>query len=297
MLKQYRIADIVVRILGEDLLEDFHRKQFVPYETDSFTVPEITIVLKSNKYIDFPVGEMLLNEPVKWVKKRDNGYFIYSLVPEYQKDVVMLLAETDAEWRTVTLHVLENAPNFSPEIYKYLKSAHIFFLMGMIFRNKITHCNGFEIHASAIDYCGNGISFSAPSGTGKSTHTKLWLQYYGDRTRIINDDTPPVRLSKEGMAMIYGAPWCGSSFIGANAAVPLKALVVLERSDANTVERMRASDCTLKLLPRLLLPYFDKEILQETIDCFEKVLAAVPAYLLKCRIDKEAVELVRSCVM
>ena len=81
---------------------------------------------------------------------------------------------------------------------------------------------------------GAAYLFTAPSGTGKSTHTRLWREVFGDRVWMINDDKPMLRIS-ENLVTAYGTPWNGKHHISRNASAPLKAIVQLNRGKENII--------------------------------------------------------------
>jgi hypothetical protein len=155
--------------------------------------------------------------------------------------------------------------------------------------------NGIQIHCSSIDYNGKGIIFSAPSGTGKSTHVRLWQELYGNALTVINDDRPAIRYI-DGVPMLCGTPWSGTSDNFTNRIVPLYAIVMLEQAPVNSMERLSGPGALQMLMPRCFLPYFDSELMAEALDTLERLIKDVPVYLLKCRPDYEAVELVRKCL-
>lgn len=90
-------------------------------------------------------------------------------------------------------------------------------------------------HGSAIAVDGEAYLFTAPSGTGKSTHTRLWREHFGDRAIMVNDDKPILKITENGTT-VYGTPWNGKHRLSRNIAVPLKALIQLERAEENHIE-------------------------------------------------------------
>jgi len=89
-------------------------------------------------------------------------------------------------------------------------------------------------HGSAIAVDGEGYLFTAHSGTGKSTHTRLWKQVLGDRAVMVNDDKPFLELTGRGV-ILHGSPWSGKHGLDANVSVPLKGLCLLERGTENRI--------------------------------------------------------------
>ena len=97
------------------------------------------------------------------------------------------------------------------------------------------------MHGSAFSFDGKAVIITAPSGTGKSTHTALWLKAFGDRVRVINDDKPWLK-RENGRFTVYGTPWMGKSNLGENISAPLCAVCVLHRAEENSV-----TPCTKKI--------------------------------------------------
>ena len=83
---------------------------------------------------------------------------------------------------------------------------------------------GMMLHASAVEYGGQAVCFSAPPGTGKSTHTEKWTRLFG--ASILNDDKPALR-RESGVWQVYGTPWCGKEALHQNRSAPLRAICFL----------------------------------------------------------------------
>lgn len=90
-------------------------------------------------------------------------------------------------------------------------------------------------HGSALCMDGDAYIFTAPSGTGKSTHARFWRETFGDRVWMLNDDKPMIRI-ENGKAIVYGTPWDGKHRLSTNASAPLKAIIWLKRGDENHIE-------------------------------------------------------------
>ena len=105
-----------------------------------------------------------------------------------------------------------------------------YMIAGAKFYKELISFGGMMLHSSAVVLDGEAYLFSAPSGTGKSTHTSLWLQHFGDRAFILNDDKPAIRVTDNGI-FVYGTPFSGKNDISENTGVPLKAVAVLSRGE------------------------------------------------------------------
>ena len=129
-------------------------------------------------------------------------------------------------------------------------------VMQQTFSFMIIFHDGFAVHASSIVYNNTGLAFSAVSGTGKSTHTGLWLKNYPG-TAILNDDNPVMRFV-DGKWNIYGTPWAGTTGINKNLSVPLKALVFLERSENNTIRDCVGAEAIKRFFEAVIHPFSDE---------------------------------------
>ena len=92
-------------------------------------------------------------------------------------------------------------------------------------------------HASVVCRGGKAYMFLGPSGTGKSTHTRLWLKYI-EGSRLLNDDNPVVRIEADGEAEVYGSPWSGKTPCYVNEHYPLGAIVRLRQAPHNAIRQM-----------------------------------------------------------
>ena len=168
------------------------------------------------------------------------------------------------------------------------------YLLNMIGIEKIMmRQNALILHASYIRWNEKGILFSAPSGTGKSTQAELWQRYLG--ADIINGDRAGIR-KKDGVWNAYGLPYAGSSKIYRNESAPLSAIVVLEQAEVNSICRLEYTEAIIRLLPEFSLHRWDAKFMNEAMDLITDILESVPVYLLKCRPDEQAVQVLRQTI-
>lgn len=143
-------------------------------------------------------------------------------------------------------------------------------------------------HGSCVAVDGIGYLFTAKSGTGKSTHTRLWRELLGEQAVMVNDDKPLIRISDFG-AVIYGTPWDGKHRLSSNIAVPLKALCVLERAEQNTIRQTTALEVYPMLLQQAYRP-MDGMAMSKTLTLIDKLAASVNLWRLGCNRDIEAAQ-------
>ena len=158
---------------------------------------------------------------------------------------------------------------------------------GGYFYTALIDNDGFMLHASAVVVDGVAYCFSAPSGTGKSTHTSLWLDLFADKNAyIINDDKPAIRLV-DGVPMVYGTPFSGKHDISVNTCVPLKAICFIERSETNSIQQISPIKSASLILDQTMRPV-DETLMDKLFQTLEKVVLSVPSYVLSCNISQEA---------
>ena len=146
--------------------------------------------------------------------------------------------------------------------------------------------DGCFFHSSCLMMDGEAYMFTAQSGTGKSTHTRLWRKHFGDRVTMINDDKPIIR-KIDGRFWVCSTPWMGKSEIGTNIDVPIKAIYVLKRGAENSAERVSVAGVFPQLLEATLLPK-DADNMQKLLCLFDGLFSKVPLFLLRCNQDEEA---------
>ena len=142
-------------------------------------------------------------------------------------------------------------------------------------------------HASFISYCGQGIIFSAPSGTGKSTQADLWKKYRN--ADIVNGDKTGVIVEKNSV-LASGVPFCGTSGICKNKTLPLKAIVLLGQAETNTAQRLSGAFAVTELLKNVHLDFSAPDEQRKCVDLLIEIVKSVPVILLSCTPDEDAVK-------
>lgn len=142
------------------------------------------------------------------------------------------------------------------------------------------------LHSACIAVDGEAYCFTADSGTGKSTHIKLWKRLFGDRAVIINGDKPLLR-RKDGVFHVYGTPWCGKEGWNVNTSAPIKALCLVTRNETNKIEPMDGSSVIFTVIQQTIHPRTDRE-LELVLDIMDGLLSSVPMYRLGCNMELEA---------
>lgn len=150
------------------------------------------------------------------------------------------------------------------------------------------------MHASVVSLEGKGYLMTAPSGTGKSTHTRLWRQCF-DQCELVNDDNPVVRI-EQGKAMVYGSPWSGKTPCYRNVCHPVGAYVRLFQEPENNIHPYQPLEAYAMLLPAMSCMVWDKRMQTGVSKTVAEMVRLNPMYRLGCRPDEAAARLCRDTI-
>jgi len=195
-----------------------------------------------------------------------------------QEDIA---AERDKSAREHELE--ERAPRFLPDGYLeslavYRKIAQILLDDGVLL-----------FHGSVVAVDGAGVLFTAKSGTGKSTHTRLWREVFGSRAVMVNDDKPLLRIT-DGHVTAYGTPWDGKHRLSSNIAVPLKSVCILERGRENRIVPITKREAYPMLMQQSYRPG-DSAGMLKVMELADKLGSTISLYRLWCNMEREAAEI------
>lgn len=157
---------------------------------------------------------------------------------------------------------------------------------GGYFYKELLKFDGFQLHSSAVVVDGRAYLFSADCGTGKSTHTRLWLKQFGDRAYILNDDKPALR-RMDGSWYAFGTPWSGKNDISANTGVPIAGICMLERGESNEIRRYGGKNAILEVFVQTNRPKA-AEYRIKLLELLDDLMSRVPVWKLKCNMDPQA---------
>ena len=158
----------------------------------------------------------------------------------------------------------------------------------------LEHYMGMFLHGAAVLYKGKVYLFTAPSGTGKSTHVALWKKLLGHEAVILNGDKPFLRWI-DGCAMVYGSPWRGKEGWGENSNGPLGGIFILRRGDKDAVAEISDLDALNSLLSETIYPD-DPSLTEKMLDLIGRIMESVPVRLLYCTPNPGAVQAVLQAI-
>lgn len=178
-------------------------------------------------------------------------------------------------------HEKEGLPpaDFTPE---YLETTAVYRKMA----NLMLQWDVLLFHGSAVAVDGKCYLFAAKSGTGKSTHTRLWRKTFGERAFMVNDDKPLLHITEKGV-QLFGTPWDGKHHLSRNTSCPLQALCFLERGETNRIKKADPSQMIKRLLTQSFIPK-DFQLRLKALALLDTLCKQVPFYELHCNMDPEA---------
>ena len=164
-----------------------------------------------------------------------------------------------------------------------------YMLAGGSFYQQLLDFDGMMLHASAVVVDEKAYLFSAKSGTGKSTHTELWLKLFGDKAYILNDDKPAIRY-EDGKLYAYGTPFSGKHDLSANKRAEVAGICFLERALENSIEQISPKQSVHLMLEQTIRSN-EIEFMDKLLFVMDKLLTSVKVYKLHCNMDISAARL------
>ncbi|MCH5180760.1 MAG: hypothetical protein J1F32_06075 [Erysipelotrichales bacterium] len=271
----YRIANINIEL---DLMEkSIVLPSLQKYQIDK-NEPDLKVKVNIIKNITEPKGKFI---------NRTKYYDVYQyedLIVQYQRREKDLPYFGYIEYgsNNAQIYILENKLG-EMQLDEYLLTQYVF----PYYMMKIKHA--IWMHGSSIAYNGCGYLFSAPSGVGKSTHTRLWREYVN--CEMINDDKNIIVFEGNELKL-YGNPWSGKHHLDNNISAPLKAIVFLYQAKENVIRKISAKEALMKIMLQIIQP-FDNSAINNWSKMLDELLK-VPCFELGCNISKEAVDVVKN---
>lgn len=167
--------------------------------------------------------------------------------------------------------------------------------MMLIFAFRTAPLKTLEMHASVIINGGRGYMFLGKSGTGKSTHSSLWMKYIPG-SELLNDDNPVVRIEQDGTARVYGTPWSGKTPCYRNLDCPVGAVVRLNQYKENRIRKCGTLEAYATVFPSCSGLRTIDTVADGLHEAIEKMALDVPCYVLDCLPDEGAAVLCHDTV-
>lgn len=277
----YKIANLIFKIEMpfEVRQEEPYSNYLIEYEgREQEKIISVKFVVDDNLKYE---GLQLVYEGNILVYRQDSSFYV-GLMKGNGTPISLLEQKNKDNQKEYICHVLKD----SEWEFHYVRQMMEAISLEYVFTLNSIHM----LHASYIYYHGKSILFSAPSGTGKSTQAELWKRYEG--AKIINGDRVAIRKNEKNW-FTYGIPFCGSSGISENVTKPLGAIIVLKQWDENIIERIDKKKAFVHLYSEMIVHVWNREYQQRCIDWLLLLLDEIPVYMLKCRPNQEAVQVLK----
>ena len=286
MFNDYLIAGCRIRTAGSDSdLVALGLKAFRPFEVayDPAAPTAAIIEMNLSPHIDAErVRELTRFDLEGWggaeciFGRTDKDYVLHIVGPDGGE----LLFVYNRESNRAQCNVSRDVPDMS---------AVRFGLWFMTALATVGH-NVTPVHSSAIVCNGRAVLFLGESGTGKSTHTRLWRENIAGAV-LLNDDSPFIGFV-DGMATAFGAPWSGKTPCYKQEHYPIAAIVRLSQAPHNAIRPLRSVHAIGALLPSLTPAFgYDDELQDRMLATLSKIISQVPVYHLECLPDAAAARL------
>ncbi|MGJ1421553.1 hypothetical protein ACR79T_18180 [Sphingobacterium spiritivorum] len=280
----FRIADHIIKLI---VPVDINLKQALPtfadfYEDTTFQGSyAMTIrITESDALLEVGGLKVLTNKSIVW---GDNFQFAEAAlcyvtsVRNSTSDIPWTMYSTKDFAHSVISVVRE-------ELYS---TTTLSWLLMVVYGQAILPFESVMIHASVVEKQGHGFAFLGKSGTGKSTHSQLWLQYIKDTT-LLNDDNPVLRICPDGKIKVYGSPWSGKTDCYKNKGISLKSIVRLKQSASNQINRRQGTEALITVLPSCSSIRWNRTLFDHMTTTLERIVQLVPVAILECLPDREA---------
>jgi hypothetical protein len=202
-------------------------------------------------------------------------------------------AQPQAKWDTeltVTDEQMQEEARLLPNTDAHLKEVGV--LLRKMNAMLLEEYSGMVFHAAALVFAGKAYLFAAPSGTGKTTHLRLWQTHRAGQAWVLNGDKPLIRLENDGI-WVYGGPWRGKEGMGSNDRCKLGGIYLLRRGAQNAVRPASSQEALEGLLDASLYPHEASQRLQ-LMKLLQVLYSSVPVNVLHCTVSREAVDTVAS---
>ncbi len=275
--KKYCVAGHTFSLLAdEEVLKRLKLDNYAPFETevgdDIFSVELVGFFETSGRetlYVSSPEpGEQRID-----LYSIDGGY-LFEMAPEGNMEVSAWL-KCDPAFTSAQLRTVGKFRNFA------VNNA-----MMLMYAFRTAKSGTLEMHASVTVKDGKGYLFLAKSGTGKSTHSRMWLENIPG-THLLNDDNPVVRFI-DGKTIVYGTPWSGKTPCYKNEEYPVGAFVRINRAPRNSISRMSLPEAFASVSSSSSGLRAIKGMGDGLFETISRIVQDVPCYLLDCLPDREA---------
>ncbi|MFA9462726.1 MAG: PqqD family protein [Velocimicrobium sp.] len=151
----------------------------------------------------------------------------------------------------------------------------------------------FALHSSSILYENKAWLFAGSSGTGKSTHTTMWHNLY--QTPVLNGDVNLISI-QNGLPIVWGTPWCGTSGIYTKQAYPLGGIILLKKSPKNEIHPLNKSEQQLMVMQRFISPTWTETLFDYNLTFSGDLMHLIPIFRFLCNKEPSAANTIKQYI-
>ena len=281
----YRIADEILSVEGWNSPYLQHRLDAYKVQANGKIPADLNVTFKENTCIEVPAGKDFRRlDAWYWINRGEEGYSAIKQFSKYRVNLVRV--DIDKACRNACIEYVD-IKDYLDITADYL----LHFVLGDVVAFCQTVRNAAVLHSAAVAYRGHAVLFSAPSETGKSTHTGLWKKLYPEDVILFNDDTPVIRKQGENL-YAFGTPWSGKTEINENICAPLHSIVFLKQAKENSIRRLSTVEAAVQLVNETRKPVFES-LMGMHMQLINQIIVNTPIYELSCNISEKAVDLVK----
>ena len=305
--------------LSFDNFDAFNSFASYTTKTIAFNIAGISMLyvgledLFSDKFAPFLYNESSQSHPILYAKTPQPQLTIYTAMLPSFKTVGTILVRSD----DMTIYENDTEYIFIMHTYNYIKECHlskntmkciiyhntlnlddletareeVFHTIRQVFLYKAQQHNMFVIHSASILYKEKAWLFSAPSGTGKSTHASLWNDLY--HTPCINGDLNLLAITDTNVE-VRGIPWCGTSGISDNKTYPLGGIIFLKQHPTDTIQPLTQAEKILYTMQRFISPAWTKKMVCKNLDAADFISKHTMITRLLCTKQPSSVQLIHA---
>ena len=282
--------------IGKDIIkyDDFNidcEYMDFPWKLDAFSCLE-----SDNNNFYYNIGDFLKENQIQNMLgeslfKEHSGFYYYE-INKCENGLIYTMRITRGD-KIVLAYKISRDFKLWQVIYDDTKTngKYAFEHFNRLYSYIILNFGSIVFHSSLIEYDNKGILICGPSGTGKTTHARLWRDK--ENALIINGDRP--LCSKQDKIWYgYGTPWCGTSGEMINRKVEIRAIVVLEQHSKNILTKLDNMTSIAKVISNVIVPMWDDAMMNKAMDYIQDIIENIPVYNLKCLPNYEAVEVLKN---
>lgn len=294
-VKYYKVAGHVFSLEAEadSFLWSNMRHAYSPFEIDGSCTrkPLFSIVIRDHVTLDQAVRIFSDADSSQAgyfsteVRKSDDGSMLFLISqPSSQEVNARLCVSADYSCAELSLH--------GSELMRYLSFTNA---VNICYLLATARLDTLLTHSSAVMYKGKAYIFLGKSGTGKSTHSRMWLSAL-EGVELMNDDHPVIRIEDDGSVVLYGSPWSGKTSCYKNISAPLGGVVRIGRAPHNKAVRLSPIHAYASLMTSCSGLTWEKHLADGKDRTLQAVVSKVPCWLMECLPDEDAARVCSSAV-